>query len=622
MVSDTSILNHNASKTATTATDVPAAGGAGAQWDSIVHRFLEQAARHRHRPALRFTDGDSWRAMSWADYRNAVMQAAAGFIDIGVEIGDRVAIISANRPEWHIADLGILACGAVSVPVYPTSSSSQVAHVLADSQTRVCVVDDAEQLAKILLHLEELPTLERVVVFDTASGFDRPGLVARFDDVLTSGTADAVHARIDQLRHDDLATLVYTSGTTGTPKGTCITHGNITWTIDAVQSMIHLDDNDRWLSYLPLSHIAERMTSHFGQIAAGGETWFARNLATVPDDLRACRPTIFMGVPRVWQKLHVSIHEQLDATPIRLSRLLDRLADGRTHGRTVDAWADDRWWDEPTLTAIDRTLGRVVRHRLGLDRARLLVSAAAPIHPDLVRWFHGIGLPIAEVYGQTEDCGPATINPPDAIRIGSVGVAIPGLEVAVADDGELLFRGGSVCAGYHRQPDATAELIDDDGWMHSGDLGRIDDDGYVWITGRKKDLIINAAGKNIAPSVIEARLSMESLIGQAVVIGDGRKYLTAVLTLDPDAAADWARHHGAFNDFAELTRDPRLRRAVQTSIDNVNREHAPVEQIKYWQLIAEQLTVERGELTPTLKVKRDVVQEKYADLIATMYAQS
>ena len=247
------------------------------------------------------------------------------------------------------------------------------------------------------------------------------------------------------------------------------------------------------------------------------------------------------------------------------------------------------------------------------------MSAAAPIHPDLVRWFHGIGLPIAEVYGQTEDCGPATINPPDAIRIGSVGRAIPGLEIRVASDGELLVRGGSVCSGYFEMPDATAELIDDAGWMTTGDLGRIDGDGYIWLTGRKKDLIINSAGKNIAPSEIEARLSMEKLVGQAVVIGDGRLYLTALLTLDADAAAEWAEHHGASDDIADLIHDARIRDEIDAAVGRVNREHAPVEQIKYWRLLPTPLTVEGGELTPTYKVKRAVVAERYADLVETMY---
>jgi long-chain acyl-CoA synthetase len=256
---------------------------------------------------------------------------------------------------------------------------------------------------------------------------------------------------------------------------------------------------------------------------------------------------------------------------------------------------------------------------LGLDQARFVVSSAAPIHPDLVRWFHGIGLPIAEVYGQTEDCGPATLNPPGAIRIGTVGRPIPGLEIRIATDGEVLVRGGSVCAGYFEMPDATAELIDDAGWMATGDLGQLDADGYLWLTGRKKDLIINAAGKNIAPSELEARLSMERLIGQAVVIGDGRRYLTALLALDPDAAADWARHHGASAESADLVHDPRVEAEIEASVARVNREHAPVEQIKYWRLLPEPLTVEGGDLTPTYKVKRSVVADRHRDLIETMY---
>ena len=325
-----------------------------------------------------------------------------------------------------------------------------------------------------------------------------------------------------------------------------------------------------------------------------------------------------MAVPRVWQKLHDVIIDELDAIPIHLGGPLDRLiaadTDPSRPRRSAKALAT-----HAAAFAANQTVGRAIRRKLGLDQARLLVSAAAPIHPDLVRWFHGLGLPIAEVYGQTEDCGPATLNPPDAIRIGSVGRAIPGLEIRVAGDGELLVRGGSVCSGYFRMADATAELIDADGWMSTGDLGRVDADGYVWLTGRKKDLIINAAGKNIAPSEIEARMSMEKLIGQAVVIGDGRRYLTALLTLDADAAAEWAEHHGASDDIADLIHDARVRDEIDAAVERVNREHAPVEQIKYWRLLPTPLTVEGGELTPTYKVKRSVVAERYADLVETMY---
>jgi long-chain acyl-CoA synthetase len=586
---------------------------------TVLDRFRARVEERSSHTSLRYRAGDEWKSITWADYGTAVDETAAGLIELGIQPGDRVGLLSANRPEWHIADLAILSAGAVTVPLYPTSSSSQVTYMLLDAGCRLCFVDDADQLSKVLLHREELPALERIIVLGPANGLDHSQLLSLDDLRSGGGGVEPSRDRVAALTSDDLATLVYTSGTTGPPKGTMVTHGNISWTLDSVQSMLDLRPSDRMLSYLPLSHIAERMTSHFGQITAGGETWFAQSLATVPDDLRACRPTIFLAVPRVWQKLHDAVLDELDSSPVHLAGLLDHAATADTResaGRSIATIAD-----RFGVVAIRQTLARVVRRKLGLDHARLVASAAAPIHPDLVRWFHGIGLPIAEVYGQTEDCGPATINPTDAIRIGSVGRPIPGLEVISAEDGELRIKGGSVCAGYYNKPDATAALFDDDGWLCTGDLGHVDDDGYVWITGRKKDLIINAAGKNIAPSEIESRLAMEPFVGQAVVVGDGRKYLTALITLDADAAADWAEDHGAFADLAELSRDPRIRDMIGTAVERVNREHAPVEQIKYWRLLPEPLTVEHGELTPTLKVKRDVVQREYINLIEEMYAE-
>ncbi len=592
---------------------------------TIVHRFRERVHSGGRRPALRHRPSGTgeWETTTWAEYGSAVTDVAAGLVASGVTIGDRIAILASNRPSWHISDLGILTAGGVSVPIYPTSSSSQVAYVLADSGANICFVDDAEQLAKVVLHLDELPDLERVVMMEPSAGFDRPGLVVTMSELCDVRDADrrSVDARLDSILADDLASLVYTSGTTGPPKGARLSHGNITWTIDSVDSLVHLSPSDRWLSYLPLSHVAERLTSHFGQIAAGGETWFATSLSTVPDDLRACRPTIFMAVPRVWQKLHDSIMSTAQHAPISLDRLLDAAATSRSvPGQSP--WSLSARLRSVVLFGFGNTIAPLIRRSLGLDRARLLVSSAAPIHPDLLRWFEGIGLPIAEVYGQTEDCGPATMNIPGSIRIGSVGRPIPGLDVSVADDGELLFRGGSVCDGYHRLPDASAQLIDDAGWMHSGDIGLIDDDGFVWITGRKKDIIINAAGQNVAPSEIESRLTMEPLIGQAVVVGDGRRYLTGLIALDVEAAATWARDHGGFADPSDLSRDQRIRDEIGAAVERVNRLHAPVEQLKYWRLLPEPLSVENGELTPTMKVKRDVVRRRYAEIIDAMYAEA
>ena len=595
---------------------------------TVVDRFRERVATLATRPALWSRRDGAWSSLSWGEYGTAVDEVAAGLLALGVGAGDRVGVLSGNRPEWHVADLAILSVGAVTVPVYPTSSSPQVAYVLADSGARVCFVEGTEQLAKVLLHLGELPALERIVGLADMPGIDRAATVIDLRQLRADGRAhlasepDAVSARAGAVRPDDTATLVYTSGTTGPPKGTVLTHGNLDWTARAVDSMVGLSPDDRFLSYLPLSHIAERITSHLGQIVSGGETWFAQSLATVPDDLRACRPTIFFAVPRVWQKFHDAILEQVAAKPVPVRVAVERYLElglaavrAREEGTTLDLRR------AVAHRLLDRAIGTSLRRHAGLDRARLVVSSAAPIHPDLVRWFHAIGLPIAEVWGQTEDCGPATLNPPDAIRIGTVGVPLPGLEVRTADDGELLVRGGSVCAGYFGHPEATAELIDADGWMSTGDLGAVDPDGYVRLTGRKKDLIINAAGKNISPSLIESRLAMEPLIGQAVVVGDGRKYLVALLTLDPDGAADWAQHHGAFADIAALANDPALRAEIDAAVERVNRQHAPVEQIKRWRLLHEPFSIEGGELTPTMKVKRAVVTDRNADLVEEMYAE-
>jgi long-chain acyl-CoA synthetase len=594
---------------------------------TVVHRFRQRVETQPERPALRHHAAGAWHPLNWGEYGSAVDETAAGLIGLGIEHGDRVGLLSGNRPEWHIADLAILSVGGVTVPVYPTSSSSQAAYVLGDSGARVCFVDSAEQLAKVLLHREDLPALELVIGLASFPGLDRDSVMIDLARLRRDGRTQldaeppSVADRVAGLSPDDLATLVYTSGTTGPPKGTVLTHGNLEWTISAVESMVGLSTDDRLLSYLPLSHIAERIVSHVGQIVSGGETWFAQSLATVPEDLRACRPTIFFAVPRVWQKFHDAILDQIAAKPKPVRSVIERyLALGlasvaESEGGRPMAPKQRRLYD-----MLDRTIGAQLRRKVGLDRARMVVSSAAPIHPDLVRWFHALGVPIAEVWGQTEDCGPATVNPPDAIRIGTIGVAVPGLEVRTADDGELMVRGGSVCAGYYGKPEATAELIDTDGWMSTGDLGSIDADGYVTITGRKKDLIINAAGKNISPSEIESRLAMEPLIGQAVVVGDGRKYLVALLTLDPDDAADWAEEHGAFADISVLINDPLLRADIDAAVERVNREHAPVEQLKQWRLLHEPFTVEGGELTPTMKVKRAVVIEQNLDLVEEMYA--
>ncbi|HVM53002.1 MAG TPA: long-chain fatty acid--CoA ligase [Acidimicrobiales bacterium] len=591
---------------------------------TIVDHFRLNVARHALRPALRWRTESGWEHLTWQRYGERVWNLSAGLIALGIEPGDRVAILSTNRPEWHLADMATIAAGAVTVPLYATSTSSQVAYMLAHSSTRVCVVESPDQLAKVLLRRDELPMLEHVVLVEPAEGLDGD-LVVSFADLESSGArrraigGNEVDERVDALRADDLLTLVYTSGTTGRPKGAMLTHGNVIATVESITSVVPIGPDDRFLSFLPLSHIAERTVSHFGQLIAGGETWFARGLATVAEDLTDCRPTIFFAVPRVWEKLHEALVERMAGQPEPMRRLFDRYV---RLGLAVVAHRQDgaplRFSDHARHAALGRSLGHLVRHRLGLDKARVLVSGAAPIHPDLLRWFHAIGLPIAEVYGQTEDCGPTTLNPPGAIRVGTVGPPVPGVEVRIATDGEILVKGPNVCVGYFDDPDATAELIDAEGWMHSGDLGALDD-GYLRITGRKKDLIVNSAGKNIAPQPIETDLRQEPFISQAVVVGDGRSYLVALVTIDPVEVAAWATAHGRLLDAEALTTDTDVLAAIEAAVERVNRHHAPVEQIKRWRVLPNDFTVARDELTPTLKVKRSVVMDHYADLIDQLY---
>jgi long-chain acyl-CoA synthetase len=456
--------------------------------------------------------------------------------------------------------------------------------------------------------------------------FDDPFVVA-FADLRASGAArlerepDLFDARADALAPDDVATLVYTSGTTGPPKGAMVTHANIMWTIRSAASMFQIAEGERLLSFLPLSHIAERMMSDFAPVAVGGETWFARSLATVAEDLRDCRPTVFFAVPRVWEKFQEAVVAKL-ADEHWLKRLLigQYLGLGGHAMAAHDALRRAPLWEQVPYRVLDRVIGARIRHELGLDRAHILITAAAPIHPDLIRWFHAIGLPIVELYGQTEACGPTTCNPPDNNRIGTVGRPIPGVRIRIAEDGEILARGGNICAGYFRDEPATADLVDGDGWMHSGDVGSVDDNGYLTIVGRKKDLIITAAGQNIAPQEIETDLRAYELISEAVVIGEGRRYLTALLTLGGDALVAWANAHGKVADYESLTVDPDLHTEMDRIVGEVNAKRSRVEHVRKFRILPHEFTIAAGEMTPTLKIKRNVVNATYREVIDEMYA--
>ncbi len=603
------------------------------QGDTILDALVANARRRPDSPAMRYQPqgraaGDQWNVVTWAEYLLTARQVAGGLAELGLVPGQRAAVLSANSVRWHLADIGILLNGSVTVPVYPTSSPSQVAYILGHAEATVCFVDSHAQLGKLIEVRDQLPSLRQIVLTD---GTRRAGdsFVVGFEALTKAGAdrlrrlPDAVDERSSNVRPRDVATVVYTSGATGPPKGAVLTHANIMFALRNVTPVYGVGEGERLLSFLPLSHIAERMMSEMMPIAVTGETWFARSLATLTEDLPACRPTVFLAVPRVWEKLRESVERrvQSESSPVRLATR-SYIALGHDKVAAEQQGAPMAKSALRFYKAMDRSLGSRMRQLLGLDNAHVLITAAAPAHPELVRWFHAIGLPLLQLYGQTEGCGPTAANRVDNVRIGTVGTALPGMTLTIAKDGEILLKGGNVCAGYLNDPDATAELLDTDGWMHTGDTGAFDGDGSLRILGRKKDIIITAAGENIAPEGIEADLMNHPLISEAIVVGEGRRYLVALVTLDPEELTTWARTHHKLGDLEALSTEPELRAEIQQVIDDVNAKRSRAEGIRKFRVLARVLTTEDGELTPTMKIRRNVVYEHHSEVIAELYAGS
>ncbi|GAC1413071.1 MAG: AMP-dependent synthetase/ligase [Actinomycetota bacterium] len=599
--------------------------------DTILSLFLRQTAAHGDDVAFRFFQDAQWKTKSWSDYETVVRRAAAGFASLGVQAGDKVSILSLNRPEWHEADIAIMALGGVTVPIYVTNSPPQVAYIADHSESNVIVCEDAGQVAKVIEKRADLTRLRTVVVLDDAGvALSQPGdghvisweMLLQAGDVYREANPDAFEKSVRAIKPDQLATLVYTSGTTGPPKGAMLTHSNLVWTCDSLGKTLDAGTGDRKLSYLPLSHIAERMTSHMLQISQGTETWFARSLDTLREDLQACRPTIFFGVPRVWEKFYSGIRNLIESLPAEQRDKAEQAINlGLKRVEATQAGTSLPAELEAAYQEADKGLFALARAALGLDQHRALISGAAPINPEMLRFFHAIGLPVGEVYGQTEDCGPTSINRVGHIKIGTVGPALEGVEIKIAEDGEILVRGGNVGPGYFKDPAATEQLLDPDGFMHTGDIGELDGEGFLRITDRKKDLIITASGKNIAPQVLENMLKYSPWISQVVVIGDNRPYLTAIVTLDEEKVTQFAGQKSIpFESFADLTRHPDIHHLVDTAIGEVNAQLARIEQIKRWTILDRDFQQDAEEVTPTMKVRRRAINEKHAELIESMYA--
>ena len=619
---------------ALTEVEVAAPGGrgdpGGARADTLPTMFWRRVVEGGDRVALREKRFGVWRAVTWRQFGERARRVGMALVALGFAKGERASILSGNRPEWLYADLGIAGAGGVSSGIYPTDSAAQVEYLLRDSRSRAVFVEDEEQLDKVLQVRDRLPDLRHIVIFDMEglAGFGDPmtmslercSALGAEHDRLNPGEWER---RLAEPQPQELAILVYTSGTTGPPKGAMLSHRNLIFQCEHGTRLLSTRPGDERLSFLPLCHVAERVLGSYFSIFTHTIINFAESPDTIPDDIREVQPTTLGGVPRIWEKFYSAVTLAMaDAT--RLERWAYRTALGIGH-----RVADRRLERRPVPLGLrlahgvaNRLVLSNIRKMIGIDRCRWLVTGAAPISPDLIRWYLALGATMLEVYGQTENTALATWTPPDGIRPGTVGRPVPYGEVAISPLGEILLRGEHVFMGYYNQPEKTAEALDADGWLHTGDVGEIDEQGYVRITDRMKDIIITAGGKNITPSEIENELKFSPYISDAVVIGDRRKYLTCLVMIDHDNVAKFAQDHDVpYTNFASLTRATPVVDLIAGEIEKVNRKLARVETIKRFRLIERQLDPEDEELTPTMKLKRKLVNQKYRDVIESMYAE-
>jgi long-chain acyl-CoA synthetase len=598
--------------------------------DTIARSFLRSVETRGDRPAIREKKFGIWQPTSWREWLQISKDIAYALHATGFQPGNVASIIANAVPEWVYADMGILCAGGVSSGIYPTDSSTQVEYLINDSSTRVIFAEDEEQLDKILSCRSRCPTLQKIVVFDMEglNAFSDP-MVLSLAEFMALGRnhAQGKEALWDEMigsrTADDLAILVYTSGTTGPPKGAMHSNRSVTHQMRHANDLFPSTDNEERLVFLPLCHVAERVGGYYISLALGSVMNFAESPETVPDNLREVQPTAFLAVPRVWEKFYSGITIALkDATSFQKWMYRNALAIGN---RVTEYKLQG---DTPPLSlrlanrAAYYLVFRNIRRMLGLDRCRLAFTGAAPIAPDLIRWYLALGIDMREVYGQTENCGVATVMPPDRVKLGSVGKAAPWGEVAISPQGEILIRGDFLFMGYLNQPEKTAETIDARGWLHTGDVGSIDNEGFVKITDRMKDIIITSGGKNVTPSEIENQLKFSPYVSDAVVIGDKRPYLTCLLMIDQENVEKFAQDHDIpFTNYASLCRAPEIQDLIQREIEAVNVNFARVETIKKFFLIERQLTPEDEELTPTMKLKRSFVNKRYAAEIDAMYGE-
>ena len=587
--------------------------------------FLDAVDRFGDAPALRWFTGreDELEDMSYREVLVHAREAAAGLEALGIEVGDRVALMSENRPEWAMADYACLLAGFVDVPIYSTLIAPQVAYILENAGARAIFASNADQVRKALDAADEAGLELTVIAFETFGGSSTR--VVQWTDLLARGReriGDAPMAEFEAaaraVEPEDLATILYTSGTTGNPKGVMLTHGNLQSNVWACSHVLDVGPDDVTLSFLPLSHVLQRMVDYL-LLTSGCTIAYARDIRNVAEDLKVVRPTVAVSVPRLYEKVYNKVMDA-EGTKAKLiawaTAVGDEWAGGVLDGARTGPFLGIR------RALADRLVYRKIRAGVG-GRLRWFVSGGAPLEPSIARFFFSVGLPILEGYGLTETSPVTNVNPRDAIRIGTVGPPVPGTEIRIADDGEILIRGPQVMKGYYKRPDATAEVIDEDGWFSTGDVGELTDEGYLRITDRKKDIIVTAGGKNIAPQPIENRLKTNPFVEQVVMIGDKRKFPALLLVPAFGPLESWARTNGvAADDRRDLLEDP----AVQAHMEREVREHlgelSRFETPKKIALLAEEFSIEAGTLTPSMKVRRRVVQERFSELIDRFYDEA
>ena len=589
---------------------------------TVMALFDQTVAAHKDRPALKHKRDGNWETLTWHKYHTQVRTTAKAFMALGLEAGKAVNILANNCPQWFISDLAAIFAGAVPGGIYTTSSPEQCHYIAEHSEANIVVVEDAGQLAKFEDLWPRLPHLKAIVMMNGSDVDERVYSWQDFPHLAADVTDADLEERIRAQKPDDCCNLIYTSGTTGNPKGVMITHDNIVWTARQVVETCEGNHRDQLISYLPLSHIAEQMVSLMVPMVCGCTSWFAESLDRLGDNLQEVRPTMFLGVPRVWEKIQAKITAAGAANP----PLKKKIAAWARKQGLAGGYAHQAGKPRPLLYPLaDKLVFSKVRQRLGMDRCRLFFFSTAPMAIDTLEFFMSLGIPIAEIYGMSECTGPTTISipQPGRYRTGWAGPAMIGTELSIGEHNEILMRGRHVFKGYYKNEAATRETIDEQGWLHSGDVGEIDEQGFLKVTDRIKELIITAGGENISPQALESKLKAIPIINQVVAIGDRRKYVAALLTLDPAKIELAAAEAGSkATDTSAAASCSAFRTYLQRQVDAVNATLPRSWTIKKFVVLPNELSVEKGELTPTMKLKRRVIKANYATEIESMYADA